>query len=283
MKRNGENRACAVCGKDFYVTPSDVAARPCRTCSAECSSIARRKERFVTCEMCGTPFRPPRRTSRFCSDRCARAHTRKGKLRGRLVACEVCGKEAWEHPSRPRRFCSRACAQILLPQARKGVTWSADVRARMSAGQKKRDNSKHRKPPTPLVCTNCGETWYLPGRLAQHANKRKFCGRACFLAYAKAHPEWSGRFLGGPWPHYGPNWPAQRRAARERDGNACQDCGQQGSRLPVHHIRPRRDFLDDYVAANDLDNLVTLCRPCHQRRENKLMWQRRNRVAKRAP
>jgi len=32
----------------------------------------------------------------------------------------------------------------------------------------------------------------------------------------------------------------------------------------VHHVRPYRLF-DDYREANDLTNLLLLCRPCHRR------------------
>jgi len=73
----------------------------------------------------------------------------------------------------------------------------------------------------------------------------------------------------------GPNWAAQRRAARERDQFTCQVCGATekslGREHDVHHIRPFREFgyvpgvNDNYIKANALDNLVTLCRSCHSR------------------
>ena len=67
---------------------------------------------------------------------------------------------------------------------------------------------------------------------------------------------------------YGPNWPEQRNAARARDGYKCQVCGtpEQGRRHDVHHKIPFRRFAH-YRQANRLENLVTLCRPCHQRAE----------------
>lgn len=76
-------------------------------------------------------------------------------------------------------------------------------------------------------------------------------------------------------PDYGPNWPEQRRRARERDGFNCRHCQAQetatGREHDVHHIVPFRNFgyapgeNDAYLQANDLGNLITLCRSCHAR------------------
>lgn len=72
---------------------------------------------------------------------------------------------------------------------------------------------------------------------------------------------------------YGPNWPAQRGAARERDGFRCQQCGAnagEDGQLDVHHIIPFRTFgyvpgvNVAYREANRLDNLITLCATCHR-------------------
>ncbi len=72
---------------------------------------------------------------------------------------------------------------------------------------------------------------------------------------------------------YGPNWARQRDAARARDGYRCTVCGapeRAGRQHDVHHKRPFRAFgyvpgqNDTYLQANALDNLVTLCRTCHQ-------------------
>ena len=72
---------------------------------------------------------------------------------------------------------------------------------------------------------------------------------------------------------YGPNWLAQRDAARERDGHQCRQCGataRSGNRLDVHHITPFRAFAyapgenQNYLLANRLENLITLCATCHR-------------------
>ncbi len=67
---------------------------------------------------------------------------------------------------------------------------------------------------------------------------------------------------------YGPNWPSQRDQTRVRDQYRCQNCGapEQGRAHDVHHKIPFRTF-NSYRQANQLANLVTLCRPCHRRAE----------------
>jgi len=79
-----------------------------------------------------------------------------------------------------------------------------------------------------------------------------------------------------PPNEYGPDWPATREAALERDGRRCRQCGapeREGRTHDVHHLRPFREF--GYVPgenrndrqANQLDNLITLCSTCHARAE----------------
>ncbi|RMF02268.1 MAG: DUF1998 domain-containing protein, partial [Chloroflexi bacterium] len=68
--------------------------------------------------------------------------------------------------------------------------------------------------------------------------------------------------------NYGPNWAAQRNAARARDGYRCQMCGapERERQHDVHHKIPFRTFAG-YRQANRLHNLVTLCPACHKRAE----------------
>ena len=60
-----------------------------------------------------------------------------------------------------------------------------------------------------------------------------------------------------------PRWAALRRRVRERDGYLCQRCKENGLTGPaeiVHHVRPIRDGGDPF----DLENLISVCRPCHE-------------------
>jgi hypothetical protein len=76
------------------------------------------------------------------------------------------------------------------------------------------------------------------------------------------NPAWRGGHAG----YRGPNWKRQRAAALERDGHACRSCGVT-ERLTVNHVRPFRLFAS-HEEANRLDNLLTLCRPCHTAADN---------------
>ena len=86
------------------------------------------------------------------------------------------------------------------------------------------------------------------------------------------HPRWNG----GSAP-YGPGWNnSKKRAVRERDDHTCQDsrCSvtqsehidEHGEKLHVHHLRKARD-VDDPELRNAKENLITLCRDCHQKWE----------------
>jgi len=76
------------------------------------------------------------------------------------------------------------------------------------------------------------------------------------------NPAWRGGHAG----YRGPSWKRQRELALERDGYACRSCGTK-DKLTVNHIKPFRLF-SDHETANMLNNLVTLCRPCHSRADN---------------
>ena len=54
-----------------------------------------------------------------------------------------------------------------------------------------------------------------------------------------------------------PEWREKREQVLLRDQYKCQDCGAH-ERLEVHHTTYKRVFHED------LDDLITLCRDCHQ-------------------
>lgn len=129
-----------------------------------------------------------------------------------------------------------------------------------------------------LKCEWCGQDY----RVKQHeATSSRFCSQDCLIEWrsekyrGEDHPNWSG----GYEHYYGPNWGDQAEKARRRDQYRCQDCGitepehldKHGRKQPVHHITPIREFHDDgdldHEAANDLNNLITLCDNCHPKWE----------------
>ena len=71
----------------------------------------------------------------------------------------------------------------------------------------------------------------------------------------------------------GPNWEQQRDLTRRRDAFRCRHCGapeRPDRQHDVHHLRSFREFNyvmgenDNYLQANDLGNLITLCSACHR-------------------
>ena len=83
------------------------------------------------------------------------------------------------------------------------------------------------------------------------------------------HPNWRGGTAKVCWR--GANWIAIKRLIRKRDGNTCQSCGrnsnQQGRAMDVHH-RMSFFLFSDPAEANQLENLICLCRSCHRKVEN---------------
>lgn len=68
--------------------------------------------------------------------------------------------------------------------------------------------------------------------------------------------------------NYGAGWQKVREAVRKRDQYKCQVCGAKESTREhdVHHKIPFRAFASA-AQANRLENLITLCRTCHQKVE----------------
>lgn len=216
----------------------------------------------VQCAHCGTKLeRPPNRIKKsprqFCNRECQGKwkRTQSGPLSACYalvsVRCECCGNEFKRKPSQVERskhhFCSKEC--------------------------------RHRFEQGPEVeCAQCGAKTTRP-RYRIGAAQKAFCDMACYAQWREANltgadnPGWKG---GAP-NYYGPNWRGQQRAARKRDGYLCQSCGisqkEHGRTLDIHHIKPFKTFgyipgeNENYLQANDLNNLVTLCMSCHRKLE----------------
>lgn len=126
-------------------------------------------------------------------------------------------------------------------------------------------------------CLHCDKPKRLKRYMATRRSGRVFCNRKCFNAWKSIHligsnsPAWRG----GKTHSYGKShWKRIRKLVRQRDGHRCQSCGfkhRKGQRaFDVHHVKPFDAFTDPN-AANNMANLVTLCRKCHaQWNPNKL-------------
>lgn len=164
--------------------------------------------------------------------------------------CAVCGRVSF-HPGNKvlrgeRLYCSRHCAAV--------GRWG-------QRGERK------------SACDGCGTPI---DRYVPPSRKLAFCTHACYGRWRSANlaGENAPQYKGGDVLHYGgTHWKRQRRLARERDQHRCRDCGTaeqpHGYQLDVHHVEPfpRDGTSQEKHRANRLENLVTLCRPCHAARE----------------
>lgn len=69
----------------------------------------------------------------------------------------------------------------------------------------------------------------------------------------------------------GPRWAALCKVIKSRDGHACQQCGSEDD-LTVDHVHPLASFTQENYDNEDQFNpdlLVTLCRSCNSRKQDK--------------
>lgn len=144
--------------------------------------------------------------------------------------------------------------------------------------------TRPRNPATPDVLRDRGELrklYHEEGMSTYGIANESDCAPSTVHDWLDAHDiqtrdvgsqpgELHHRWKGGRDPYYGDNWHEMRRAALERDGYVCQKCGKIQSEheqehsfgLDVHHMEPLADF-GTPEEANELDNLITVCRSCH--------------------
>jgi len=147
----------------------------------------------------------------------------------------------------------------------------------MGLANKGRHHYSQMVPQRLVICKQCN-TMFLTadGTSKKQREAATFCNTECWYNYIRVHPDQSPNWHGGYQPYYGPIWDRQAKTARERDGHTCQRCGkhQTKPRLQVHHLKPLRGF-ESWETANELNNLITLCKSCHRRTESELDQQRR--------
>jgi 5-methylcytosine-specific restriction endonuclease McrA len=230
--------ACGWCGSSLQFPPSVVRRNPMKFCDRACMG------RWMSANRTGA-------NSTLWNG---------GTVRS---VCDRCGKETERPKSQAHRpFCGRECQRL----------W------RIEHGENQGPNNPFwRGGKLALICDWCGST-FLRNRSA--FQDRNFCNAKCMGKWASQHRvgEHNPRWKGGCIRYYGPNWNEQQRLARQRDKHICRVCGVRQKKirraLSVHHIKPFREFSyipgqnDNYMLANELTNLITLCERCHKRVEH---------------
>ncbi len=118
------------------------------------------------------------------------------------------------------------------------------------------------------LCKVCDKPIWV---MTCHSKTNFFCSQECkSISQTFCDSLISKDLKTGSKKYYGPNWLQQRKRARKRDNYTCQNptCGiteeEYGQELSVHHKAPFVYF-NDYLEANKLDNLISLCEPCHRK------------------
>lgn len=220
---------CKTCGKTFAFAPSRENPQ---CCSRQCQ----RDYGKIPCPVCGILFKPKNLTqskTKTCSLKC-RDMLRQNRIK---VTCHHCGKDF-------ERCVSQAVSAVIF----------CSVKCKQSFWKGKNHSSYN---SVDCVCGVCGKHFVRNSSKLKHNGT--FCSRRCFSL---------SQVIPGTSEYRGPNWNEQKRNARKRDNYTCQGCGvhqnQYGKCLDVHHIVPFRNFgVDNYLQANHLDNLVSLCKTCH--------------------
>lgn len=244
-------KICLICGKAF----TDPKHPNRKYCSQECVHAAQSRKETRNCEICGGDFICiPSKPKRFCSAKCANSRQQKDEAKHALFTCKRCGKVFEEYAYRSPSFCSNQC------------------RSEYAARQPK---PKARKPLNRITlnCKVCGKEY----QTSIHQIRLRggtCCSRECvnILQSQLKRADGNPNYRGGAVRHRGANWGRQSRAALKRDGYRCQICnkrlGRKGYDYGVHHIIPYREFDGDFESANQLTNLITLCRSCHAKVEH---------------
>lgn len=265
-------KRCLNCDSEMKVKPSQIERK--KYCSKKCKGEYQRKfptsfthlknGKNVECNNCGKLFYRKNSSiseKNFCNRGCRNEFLRKNAqsnnqhLKKRLFfKCKECDGtfEVIESRKESAKFCSIEC----LGKSN-GRRAAIQLRNRIEVN-----------------CTNCDTPIEKKPSVITNWN---FCNVQCMAEFYEESGaftgEKNGAWLGGKMTYYGPNWLSQRRRARERDNYCCQECGitekEYGRELSVHHKKRFKLFFGDWFQANQIDNLESLCEPCHKSRHQK--------------
>lgn len=277
---------CATCAFPLNVTASRYSKSRTKQffCNSNChakwlsqNNVGENHPRYhgvtVTCDHCGEPFHiiPSKLDSQehhFCSRPCQhkwnsihrrgeKSHNWKGGMA--TVFCEYCDTPIERYQCMLEKqdmfFCDMQC---------KGAWHSENLSGEHSPIYKK----------VKVPCSQCGTIVLRhPCRMEEHKNH--FCSKECFGKWISENKSGVNSYQWNPDKtllYYGPGWRRISREIRHRDNFQCCHCGisekKLGKALDVHHVVPLRNFNGDYKSANRPDNLVSLCKSCHNQAEH---------------
>lgn len=252
-----ESLVCPTCSRDDFASRRGMLMHHAKT-------HGEKIRKTLNCEYCDNTFdvKPSHASDRcFCSRSCKEtwesenlsgenSHEWQG---GKIeMHCEVCESvfEVRKYRQDTAKYCSHEC--------------------RVEATKQMTGSDRYNYNSVELECKWCNSTFKVP---KSQADRRTFCSRDCYNSWLRNAREEHPAYKGGFEPFYGPNWTPQKRKALKRDQYRCQRCRKDerkiGRRPDVHHLKRIQWFKENYdeplwyEKANDLENLVCLCRTCH--------------------
>lgn len=246
---------CKTCNKEFKIYKSDIGRK--KYCSIDCKNKGMKKRVKFKCIICGTEFekhpsKAKQSENKFCSKECSHISLQNRETR----QCTICGKDVTRPKSqfKDNVLCSTECTNKFHSIKQLGSKHHAYNKVKCTC----------------VICKREFEDSY--SRVEN--GKGKCCSNECKNLYL------SELYRGDNNPFYkngestmlskyrGYNWNEQRELALIRDEYKCTNCGSTDN-LQVHHIVRYHNFNGDYIKANELQNLKTLCCSCHSKLENR--------------
>jgi 5-methylcytosine-specific restriction endonuclease McrA len=200
------------------------------------------KKISVTCMRCNAIFIAYRKSRKYCSKCRAKVNAemaiesytkyRKGKpLKDRIIKCGICGNPINAKGISNLKYCSDNCRKEALRIYKKDYK---------------------KKHPDKLKERN--KNYYQKNRDKHLEYSKEYYQKNKDIARISKIKHHSKKYFDGNW-----------EKVLERDNRTCQICGSK-KKLLVHHRDGTNIFSG--VPNNSLDNLITICRACHNKIHN---------------
>lgn len=221
----------------------------------------------ILCNACGVEFfvKPSRiTTAKFCSVVCADI--------GKVLAARNALEQRWGEPLpdllrrlyHDDRMGIKAIAKHIGVSDHGLHDWFVEFgierRTRSDAvanqwigNEQRRQQQRQRAKEQPFGPTGDQHPMKNPEIRTRLSEQRKGAGNPMYNVRGPLSPFWKG----GKVTYRGAGWFKAKQVVLARDGHKCRRCGSTW-KIQVHHIVPYRETQD-----NSIDNLVTVCPPCH--------------------